>query len=115
MNLGQFLSEFLSSTGIVRLFTGNGWMNLIMIAIGCIFLYLAIKKGFEPYLLVPISFGIILVNLFPEIYITYNEAGEVIERGLLGWLHVGVECEIYPCLIFLGIGATTDFGPLIYS
>lgn len=113
MNLGQFLSEFLSSTGIVRLFTGNGWMNLIMIAIGCIFLYLAIKKGFEPYLLVPISFGIILVNLFPEIYITYNEAGEVIERGLLGWLHIGVECEIYPCLIFLGIGATTDFGPLI--
>ena len=113
MNLGQFLSEFLSSTGIVRLFTGNGWMNLIMIAIGCIFLYLAIKKGFEPYLLVPNSFGIILVNLFPEIYITYNEAGEVIERGLLGWLHVGVECEIYPCLIFLGIGATTDFGPLI--
>lgn len=113
MNLGQFLSEFLSSTGIVRLFTGNGWMNLIMIAIGCIFLYLAIKKGFEPYLLVPISFGIILVNLFPEIYITYNEAGEVIGRGLLGWLHVGVECEIYPCLIFLGIGATTDFGPLI--
>ena len=113
MNLGQFLSEFLSSTGIVRLFTGNGWMNLIMIAIGCIFLYLAIKKGFEPYLLVPISFGIILVNLVPEIYITYNEAGEVIERGLLGWLHVGVECEIYPCLIFLGIGATTDFGPLI--
>ena len=113
MNLGQFLSEFLSSTGIVRLFTGNGWMNLIMIAIGCIFLYLALKKGFEPYLLVPISFGIILVNLFPEIYITYNEAGEVIERGLLGWLHVGVECEIYPCLIFLGIGATTDFGPLI--
>lgn len=113
MNLGQFLSEFLSSTGIARLFSGNGWMNLIMIAIGCIFLYLAIKKGFEPYLLVPISFGIILVNLFPEIYITYNEAGEVIERGLLGWLHVGVECEIYPCLIFLGIGATTDFGPLI--
>ena len=113
MNLGQFLSEFLSSTGIVRLFTGNGWMNLIMIAIGCIFLYLAIKKGFEPYLLVPISFGIILVNLFPEIYITYNEAGEVIERGLLGWLHVGVECEIYTCLILLGIGATTDFGPLI--
>ena len=113
MNLGQFLSEFLSSTGIVRLFTGNGWMNLIMIAIGCIFLYLAIKKGFEPYLLVPISFGIILVNLFPESYITDNEAGEVIERGLLGWLHVGVECEIYPCLIFLGIGATTDFGPLI--
>ena len=113
MNLGQFISEFLKSTGIVSLFSATGWMNLVMIAIGLIFLFLAIKKGFEPYLLIPISFGIILVNLFPEIYITYNEAGEVIERGLLGWLHVGVECEIYPCLIFLGIGATTDFGPLI--
>ena len=113
MNLGQFISEFLKSTGVVSLFSATGWMNLVMIAIGLIFLYLAIKKGFEPYLLIPISFGIILVNLFPEIYITYNEAGEVIERGLLGWLHVGVECEIYPCLIFLGIGATTDFGPLI--
>ena len=113
MNLGQFISEFLKSTGIVSLFSATGWMNLVMIAIGLIFLYLAIKKGFEPYLLIPISFGIILVNLFPEIYITYNEAGEIIERGLLGWLHVGVECEIYPCLIFLGIGATTDFGPLI--
>ena len=113
MNLGQFISEFLKSTGVVSLFSATGWMNLVMIAIGLIFLYLAIKKGFEPYLLIPISFGIILVNLFPEIYITYNEAGEIIERGLLGWLHVGVECEIYPCLIFLGIGATTDFGPLI--
>lgn len=113
MNLGQFISEFLKSTGIVSLFSATGWMNLVMIAIGLIFLFLAIKKGFEPYLLIPISFGIILVNLFPEIYITYNEAGEIIERGLLGWLHVGVECEIYPCLIFLGIGATTDFGPLI--
>lgn len=113
MNLGQFISEFLKSTGIASLFSATGWMNLVMIAIGLVFLYLAIKKGFEPYLLIPISFGIILVNLFPEIYITYNEAGEIIERGLLGWLHVGVECEIYPCLIFLGIGATTDFGPLI--
>lgn len=113
MNLGQFISEFLKSTGVVSLFSATGWMNLVMIAIGLVFLYLAIKKGFEPYLLIPISFGIILVNLFPEIYITYNEAGEIIERGLLGWLHVGVECEIYPCLIFLGIGATTDFGPLI--
>ena len=78
MNLGQFISEFLKSTGVVSLFSATGWMNLVMIAIGLIFLYLAIKKGFEPYLLIPISFGIILVNLFPEIYITYNEAGEII-------------------------------------
>lgn len=113
MNIGLFLKEFLGSTGIVNFFTGNGWMNLIMICIGLIFLYLAIKKGFEPYLLIPISFGIILVNLLPEIYITYNEAGEIVKRGLLGYLHLGVECELYPCLIFLGIGATTDFGPLI--
>ena len=113
MNIGLFLKEFLGSTGIVNFFTGNGWMNLIMICIGLVFLYLAIKKGFEPYLLIPISFGIILVNLLPEIYITYNEAGEIVKRGLLGYLHLGVECELYPCLIFLGIGATTDFGPLI--
>ena len=113
MNIGLFLKEFLGSTGIVNFFTGNGWMNLIMICIVLIFLYLAIKKGFEPYLLIPISFGIILVNLLPEIYITYNEAGEIVKRGLLGYLHLGVECELYPCLIFLGIGATTDFGPLI--
>ena len=87
-------------------------MNLVMILVGLVFLYLAIKKDFEPYLLIPISFGIILVNLLPEIYIITSETGEV-TRGLLGWLHLGVECELYPCLIFLGIGATTDFGPLI--
>ena len=112
MDILEFLKAFLQSTGIVSFFTGNGWMNLVMILIGLVFLYLAIKKDFEPYLLIPISFGIILVNLLPEIYITTNEAGETV-RGLLGWLHLGVECELYPCLIFLGIGATTDFGPLI--
>ena len=112
MNIAEFLKAFLQSTGIATFFKGTGWMNLIMILIGLVFLYLAIKKDFEPYLLIPISFGIILVNLLPEIYITTNEAGETV-RGLLGWLHVGVECELYPCLIFLGIGATTDFGPLI--
>ena len=109
MNVVEFLKAFLQSTGIATFFTGTGWMNLIMIVVGLVFLYLAIKKDFEPYLLIPISFGIILVNLLPEIYITTNEAGETV-RGLLGWLHVGVECELYPCLIFLGIGATTDFG-----
>ena len=104
-------------------------MNLIMIAIGCIFLYLAIKKGFEPYLLIPIAVGMILVNILPEIYITetmetifkvdpatgniVEEEVKVLHRGLLGYLHLGVECELYPCLIFMGIGATTDFGPLI--
>jgi len=113
MDLGNFFKEFFKSTGLYTFATGDGWMNLVMIAVGLVFLYLAIKKDFEPYLLIPISFGIILVNLLPEIYITYNEAGEIVSRGLLGYLHLGVECELYPCLIFLGIGATTDFGPLI--
>ena len=113
MNVFDFITEFFKSTGIALFFSETGWMNLVMILIGLLFIYLAIKKDFEPYLLIPISFGIILVNLLPEIYITYNEAGEIVSRGLLGWLHVGVECELYPCLIFLGIGATTDFGPLI--
>ena len=88
-------------------------MNLIMILVGLVFLYLALKKNFEPYLLIPIAFGIILVNLYTAKYATYNEHGEMVSRGLLGYLHLGVECELYPCLIFLGIGATTDFGPLI--
>lgn len=124
----ELIENFLNSTGIVNFFTGDGWMNLIMIFIGIVFLYLAIKKGFEPYLLIPIAIGMILVNIFPNVYIDYNmydEAGQIIgtytdlaeipshQRGLLGVLHLGVEYELYPCLIFIGIGATTDFGPLI--
>ncbi len=112
MNVGDLFNSIINGTVIAQFFTGDGWMRLVMILIGCLFLFLAIKKGFEPYLLIPIAFGIILVNILPEIYITTGENGEV-HRGLLGYLHLGVECELYPCLIFLGIGATTDFGPLI--
>ena len=112
MNILDLIKSLLSNTAISEFFSGDGWMRLVMILIGGVFLFLAIKKNFEPYLLIPIAFGIILVNIFPAVYITTNEAGEV-ERGLLGYLHLGVECELYPCLIFLGIGATTDFGPLI--
>lgn len=112
MNILDFLTEFFKSTGIYSICNGS-WQNLLMVLVGLLFLYLAIKKQFEPYLLIPISFGMILVNLFPEIYITYGANGEVLHRGLLGVLHLGVEYELYPCLIFLGIGATTDFGPLI--
>ncbi len=112
VDFGNIFGEFFGESGIGRFFTGTGWMNLIMILIGCIFLYLAIKKGFEPYLLIPIAMGMILVNLYPAIYITTDNNGETV-RGLLGVLHLGVEHEIFPCLIFLGIGATTDFGPLI--
>ena len=132
----DLITSFLESTGIVAFFQGNGWMNLIMILVGCVFLFLAIKKKFEPYLLIPIAFGIILANIpgagvFVKqgidangLVIT-NNAGIVLEghnlseivdykySGLLGMLYYGVKYEIYPCLIFLGIGATTDFGPLI--
>ena len=113
MNIIDLIGSIANGTVIAQFFQGDGWMRLVMIIIGCVFLFLAIKKDFEPYLLIPIAFGIILVNIFPEIYITYDEHGEIVSRGLLGYLHLGVECELYPCLIFLGIGATTDFGPLI--
>ena len=113
MNIIDLIGSIANGTVIAQFFQGDGWMRLVMIIIGCVFLFLAIKKDFEPYLLIPIAFGIILVNIFPEIYITYGENGEILSRGLLGYLHLGVECELYPCLIFLGIGATTDFGPLI--
>ena len=108
MDFGKFLKSIVDSMALTNFFVGNGWQRLVMIVIGCVFLFLAIKKDFEPYLLIPIAFGIILVNLFPNIYISADGV-----RGLLGYLHLGVECELYPCLIFLGIGATTDFGPLI--
>ncbi len=113
MNILDLIKSIAEGTAIAGFFKGDGWMRLVMILIGLVFLYLAVKKDFEPYLLVPIAFGIILVNLLPDIYVTYGENGEIVSRGLLGYLHIGVECELYPCLIFLGIGATTDFGPLI--
>lgn len=121
----DLILEFLNSTGIVNFFVGDGWMNLIMILIGAVLLFLAIKKKYEPYLLIPIAIGMILVNILPSIYVPQDENGlfllkdpvtekTIIDgRGLLGYLHLGVEFEIYPCLIFVGIGATTDFGPLI--
>ena len=120
----DLILEFLNSTGIVNFFQGQNWMNLIMIAIGGLLLFLAIKKKYEPYLLIPIAVGMILVNILPSIVAPQNTDGTfmfqdeakktIIDgRGLLGYLHLGVEFEIYPCLIFIGIGATTDFGPLI--
>lgn len=78
--------------------------NFIMIAVACLFLYLAVKKGYEPLLLVPISFGMLLVNLYPPI---------IQEGGLLHYFYLLDEWSILPSLIFLGVGAMTDFGPLI--
>ncbi len=80
------------------------WGNFVMIAIACVFLILAIKFGFEPLLLVPISFGMLLANMFP---------GIIAEGGLLHYFYLLDEWSILPSLIFLGVGAMTDFGPLI--
>ncbi|MBR1864934.1 MAG: sodium ion-translocating decarboxylase subunit beta [Lachnospiraceae bacterium] len=80
------------------------WGNFVMILIACVFLVLAIKFGFEPLLLVPISFGMLLANMFP---------GIIAEGGLLHFFYMLDEWSILPSLIFLGVGAMTDFGPLI--
>ena len=181
----EFVKSFANSTGIAAFFQGNGWMNAVMIVIAIVLLYLAIFKKVEPYLLLPISFGMLLVNLplggvfvkplseyytvqefaaylsiteadaltlfkaafefaklegaMPEAlkleyivnYVYANQDAAIVNgfsavqwdilqvakennySGLLGVLYSGVKLGIYPCLIFLGIGATTDFGPLI--
>ena len=114
------LLAFFENMGIVQFFEGDGWKNAIMIVIALVLLFLAIKKGFEPYLLLPIAFGMLLANLpLSGIFVVEEIAnpitGEITKEysGLLGYLYYGVKFGIYPCLIFLGIGATTDFGPLI--
>src|SRR5574344_2183135 len=112
----EVITEILAQSGFASFFIGDGWKNLIMIIIACVLLFLAIKKQYEPYLLIPIAAGMLLVNLFPGIMGGYDaETGAFLsdEPGLLDYLYLGVRYEIYPCLIFLGIGATTDFGPLI--
>ena len=88
------------------------WGNLVMIAVACFFLYLAIKHGFEPLLLVPIAFGMLLVNIYPDIMLHAEDAANG-TGGLLYYFYVLDEWSILPSLIFLGVGAMTDFGPLI--
>ena len=178
-DFGQIIGDFINETGIAQFFQAGGWKNLIMIAVACLLLYLAVAKKFEPYLLIPIATGMLLVNLpgsgifvnsTKELYtlqefaslagITVDQATAIFTHlgldlsgtyqlgqlvvadqayvdmlntlhlsevqiqniidlseahysGLLGYLYYGVKWGIYPCLIFLGIGASTDFGPLI--
>ena len=88
------------------------WGNYLMIFVACFFLYLAIRKGYEPLLLVPISFGMLLVNLFPDIMASPETTSNGI-GGLLHYFYLLDEWAILPSLIFLGVGAMTDFGPLI--
>jgi Na+-transporting methylmalonyl-CoA/oxaloacetate decarboxylase beta subunit len=86
--------------------------NIVMIAVGCIFIYLAIKKKYEPLLLIPIGFGAILVNI--PVLINTDFPGIVHPEGFLGFVYAkGVLTDIFPCLLFIGIGAMMDFGALI--
>lgn len=126
--------EFLQTTGFYQLFAdlGENWRALVMIGISLVLLYLGIKKQFEPLLLVGIAFGMLLTNLT---YFTtgdamyhselwnefmdqgsqyYHSYGHILSNGgLLDILYIGVKTCLYPCLIFIGVGAMTDFGPLI--
>lgn len=122
--LANGLVSFMQSTGIAQIaaeFASGGWKTLVMIFIACVLLYLAIVKKFEPLLLLPIAFGMLLANLplggvmHPELFlVTDIDFGKVLhEGGLLDLLYLGVKLGIYPPLIFLGIGCMTDFGPLI--
>lgn len=122
MNLLEVFSDFLRSTGFANINPGQ----IIMLIISLVLLYLAINKGFEPLLLVPIAFGMLLANLPiaglmdpPVVQIIEDPVtGKLIQEtlksgGLLYYLYQGVKLGIYPPLIFLGVGAMTDFGPLI--
>ena len=123
--LGAGIVDFVKETGVSILFGQDGNpLNLVMIAIACVLFYLAIVKGFEPLLLLPIAFGMLLTNLpaaetsrifHAEWFVQKDiDFGQVLhDGGLLDLLYLGVKLGIYPPLIFLGIGAMTDFGPLI--
>lgn len=99
--------ETLSKTFLDSGFFVADWRTYVMILISCVLMYLAIKKQFEPLLLLPIAFGMLLAN------IPIAGLASTAETGLLHYLYQGVKLGIYPPLIFLGVGAMTDFGPLI--
>ena len=140
MNIGEILLTLWNKSGFAQIITGfvsnSGWQNLVMIIIACVLLYLAIVKKFEPLLLTGIAFGCLLTNLpgaglynqpLWDAYVQgvpyVNAAGEVVEHitfttiihdgGLLDIFYIGVKSSLYPCLIFMGVGAMTDFGPLL--
>ena len=88
------------------------WGNYVMILVACFFLYLAIRHEFEPLLLLPIAFGMLLVNIYPDIMLHPENAANG-AGGLLYYFYKLDELAILPSLIFMGVGAMTDFGPLI--
>ena len=117
MSVGEMFRNLWESSGLAN----GSWQNYVMILISFVLMYLAIVKKFEPLLLLPIAFGMFLINLpgaYDVVWGTYPEGvahtyENVENRGLLWYLFYGVQNVIYPPLIFLGIGAMTDFGPLI--
>ena len=131
ITIGDTVLNFLKTTGIYRLFeyvfdsksdtTVIWWQSLIMFAISFVLIYLAIAKKFEPLLLLPIAIGMLLTNLpganmfhFDFFMVENIDYGMILRKGgLLDLLYIGVKLGIYPCLIFIGIGAMTDFSPLI--
>lgn len=108
MNFADTIGNLLDQTAFMNL----TWGNYVMIAVACVFLYLAIAKDYEPLLLVPIAFGMLLVNMYPDIMATPAETDNGI-GGLLHYFFLLDEWSILPSLIFMGVGAMTDFGPLI--
>lgn len=107
-NIADVVSNLIGQTAFMNLTVGN----LIMILVAFIFLFLAIKMGFEPLLLVPIAFGMLLVNIYPDIMASAEETSNGV-AGLLHIFYILDEWSVLPSLIFLGVGAMTDFGPLI--
>ena len=131
INVGEILMNLWESSGFAQLsagFSAGGWQNLVMIVIACVLLYLGIVKKFEPLLLVGIAFGCLLSNLpkgglyhqelwdsfmNPESPLYHSYGAIMREGGLLDIFYIGVKTGLYPCLIFMGVGAMTDFGPLL--
>ena len=131
INVGEILLNLWQGSGFNAIFAGfsaGGWQNLVMLIISCVLLYLGIVKKFEPLLLVGIAFGCLLSNLplgglyHQELWDAFMQPGNpayhsfgviMREGGLLDIFYIGVKTSLYPCLIFMGVGAMTDFGPLL--
>ena len=131
VNIGEILLGLWDQSGFAALSAGfatGGWQNLVMLIIACVLLYLGIVKQFEPLLMVGIAFGCLLTNLpsaglyHDELWQAfmnpasdaYHSYGAIMrEGGLLDIFYIGVKTSLYPCLIFMGVGAMTDFGPLL--
>lgn len=119
--VGESIVKFINSSGIAQIVANGSWTSLLMICVALFLMYLAIRHKFEPMLLFTIAFGMLLTNL-PGAEMFHSQLFEgghvhwanfVNQAGLLDYLYLGVKLGIYPCLIFVGVGAMTDFGPLI--